>query len=197
MINLLPQDTKDAYGYARRNRSLLRWVTATALCLVGACLLLGAGYLYLNQSISTTTAQIASGKQELQSQNLQQVQTQVTTISNNLKLVVQVLSKEILFSKLLKQLASVTPNNVVLSKLEITQTQGGVDITALATNYNAATQLQLNLADPKNQIFSKADIVSITCLNSNVPGYPCTADIRALFASNNPFLFINDKGVKS
>ena len=194
MINLLPPDTKEAYKYAGLNKVLLRWVIGAAIGLVVACLLLGAGYIYLNQSIATATTQIADGKKELQNQNLPKVQKEVTSISNNLKLVVQVLSKEILFSKLLKQLAAVTPSNVILTNLVITQTQGGVEITAQTTNYDAATQLQINLADPKNQIFSKADIVSINCTGSGDTAnsdYPCTADIRALFAANNPFLFVN------
>jgi hypothetical protein len=56
--------------------------------------------------------------------------------------------------------------------------------------------VQVNLADPTNKIFSKADIVSITCSSSNAlsPLYPCTVNVRALFVTNNPFLFINSKG---
>ena len=199
MINLLPPDTKDSYRYARRNRRLIHWVVAATFSLAGALALLGGGYLYMNQTISDTQQQIADTKQQLASQNLPAVQKQVSTISNNLKLTVQVLSQEVLFSKLLKQLAAVTPNNVILTNLAITQAQGGVELTAETTNYQAATQMQVNLADPQNKIFSKADIVSINCqsgssaINSQ---YPCQVDIRALFATNNPFLFTNDKGSK-
>lgn len=196
MINLLPPDIKENYRYAHRNRVLMRWVTAASFCFLGALLLVGGGYLYLRQSISTTTKQIAASQQELEAQNLTKVQKEVTNISNNLKLVVQVLSKEILFSQLLQHLGAVTPSNAVLTNLNITQTQGGVEIVAKTTNYNAATQLQLNLSDPKNQIFSKADIISITCDATSTDAYPCTVDIRALFATNNPFLFINSKGSK-
>jgi Tfp pilus assembly protein PilN len=194
MINLLPPETKNTYRYARRNRTLLRWIMACAFSLAGGLLLAGGGYLYLNRAIADTNKQISTSNQQLQDQNLSGVQKQVTSISNNLKLVVQVLSQEVLFSKLLKQLARVTPNNAILTGLTIAQTQGGVDITAQTTNYNAATQLQLNLADPKNQIFSKADIISISCTGSASTGkYPCTVNIRALFAADNPFLFINDR----
>ena len=197
MINLLPPEVKENYRFARRNRTLIRWVVATSFCLLGALLLVGGGYLYLRQSIHSTTQQIAASQQELESQNLTKVQNEVANISNNLKLVVQVLSKEILFSQLLQQLGTVTPNNTILTNLNITQAQGGVEIVAQTANYDAATQLQLNLSDPKNQIFSKADIVSITCQSgANVGPYPCTVDIRALFANDNPFLFINSKGSK-
>lgn len=198
MINLLPPETKTAYRYARRNKILARWITASVFCLLGGILLIGGGYLYLRQAINTTNRQITESTASLHTQNLTGVQKQITNISNNLKLVVQVLSKEVLFSELLKQLASVTPNNVILTNLSISQEQTGVQITAQTTNYDAATQLQVNLADPKNQIFSKADIISINCTNSSgaTTNYPCTVNIQALFATNNPFLFINNKGTK-
>jgi Tfp pilus assembly protein PilN len=191
MINLLPPDTKETLHYARRNRVLRKWIIASLICLLGSVLLVAGGSIYLNQSINDTSKQIADTQHQLDAQNLSSVQKQVTDMSNNLKLSVQVLSKEILFSKLLTQLGSVTPNNVILTNLAITQTQGSIEVTAQATDYNAATQLQANLADPKNQIFSQADIENIACNSEGQ--YPCTVSIRALFATNNPFLFINDK----
>ena len=196
MINLLPPELKDTYRYGRRNRTLARWLTVMVLCIAGALLLTGGGYLYLNRSINNTNQQLAESQQQLSQQHEAAVQKQVTDITKNLKLATQVLSKEILFSKLLKQLGAVTPNNAILTNLSITQAQGGVDITAETANYAAATQLQVNLADPKNKIFSQADIVSITCNSGNgiKSQYPCTVNIRALFAKDNPFLFINSTG---
>jgi Tfp pilus assembly protein PilN len=194
MINLLPPETKENLRYARRNRMLRRWIIVSLTCLVGGALLLAGGGLYLQQSIDGTSKQIADSQRQLDAQHLDTVQKQITDMSNNLKLTVQVLSKEILFSKLLTQLGSVTPSNVVLTNLSIQQTQGSIDITAQAANYNAATQLQANLADPKNQIFSQADIESISCTSGELGTvYPCEVTIRALFSNDNPFLFINDK----
>ena len=194
MINLLPPELKETYRYGRRNRALTHWLVTIVLCMAGAGALTAGGYIYLNSSINTTNKQVADSQKELQTLNQAGVQKQVTTISNNIKLATQVLSKEILFSKLLKQLAAVTPSNAVLTSLSITQTQGGIELTAETADYTAATQFQVNLADPKNQIFSQADIESINCNGSSSANsaYPCSVNIRALFGNNNPFLFIND-----
>lgn len=193
MINLLPPESKETYRYARRNHTLRRWVIACILSLAGGAILAGGGYLYLNQAIAQTNKQISTADHQLKAEHMDDVQKQVTTISNNLKLTVQVLSQEVLFSKLLQQLASVTPSNASLTNLTISQSQTGVDVTAQTTDYAAATQLQVNLADPKNQIFSKADIVSISCISGGTNSkYPCTVTLRALFSADNPFLFIND-----
>ncbi len=194
MINLLPPDLKADYRYARRNHRLMHWLIAFVLAIVGAGVITGCGMFLMNNSINVYKSRIARAQAQLASQNVSGIQKQVTDISNNLKLMNQVLSKEILFSKLLTQLGAVTPPNVILTNLTISQIESAVDITAQTSDYNAATQLQVNLADPANQIFSKADIVNITCTSGKQAtnaAYPCTASIRAEFTNNNPFLFVN------
>jgi len=194
MINLLPPELKQEYHYARRNTLLRRWIALFGCGLMGLALITAGGVWYLQQTAKTYTSQAAAMEETLNGQKQSDIEKQVTDISNNLKLSVQVLSQEVLFSQLFKQLAVITPSNATLSNLSITQLTGGVDITAKTTDYTAATQLQLNMADPSNKIFSKADIVSITCAGGpNTGRYPCIVVIRGLFVKNNPFLFINSK----
>lgn len=198
MINLLPPDIKESYHFARRNSRLVRWLLALGLAFAGLAVLSFTGLWYLRQQAQQYQAQISIAEQDLANQNQKQTEKQVKEIGDNLKLAVQVLSKEVLFSQLLKQLAVITPSNTTLSALNISQVQGAVDISANTTDYKAATQLQVNLADPANKIFSKADIVSINCItptggstaSPTASRYPCSVTIRALFANNNPFLFI-------
>jgi Tfp pilus assembly protein PilN len=197
MINLLPDELKENHTYARHNRQLLRWVWAMVAGLGGMVVITAAGIFYMNQSVNNLSAQVQHGQELLTSQHVDQVKKQTTDISNNLKLVVQVLSNEVLFSQLLKQVGTITPPNVVLTGLSISKTQGALDLNIASADYNAATQMQVNLQDPHNKIFSKADIITINCNSTNAdPKYPCTAGIRALFTTNNPFLFINNAGVK-
>ncbi len=194
MINLLPPAIKDDYGYARRNVHMVRWVIAFAVALVGLAAIGTAGFVYMEQLSSNYQEQIEAKQLSLKEQKLEQTKNTAKEMSNSLKLAVQVLGQEVLFSELLTQLAKVTPNNVSLSNLGISQTTGALDITAKALTDTAATQLQVNLADPKNKIFSKADIISIACNSDSKEIYPCTVTIRALFADDNPFLFINSGG---
>ena len=170
MINLLPPELTEAYKYAHRNVRLVRWVVMFMLAFVGLAVISTVGMIYMQQSAQTYTKEVATSQASLQQQKLPETQAQVKDISGSLKLAVQVLSKEVLFSKLLTQLATTLPQNAVLTDLDISQTQGALVITALTTNYNAATQLQVNLADPSNRLFSKADIVSITCTSSSSTG---------------------------
>lgn len=199
MINLLSPDIKNDYIYGRRNVVLRRWVVLFMVALFGLGAIGTYGTLSLQQSTLKYERGIASTEKAFQQQQFAETQKQIQDISGSFRLAVKVLGQEVLFSQLLKQMAAIIPANANLSSINISQSSTGMDITASATDYATATQVQVNLADPANKIFSKADIVSITCNKANAtnPNFPCTVNIRAQFSPNNPFLFINSKGVKS
>jgi Tfp pilus assembly protein PilN len=192
MLNLLPPKLTEQYVYARRNTRLRRWIGIGSLALVGLAAIISFGLFSLQGSINNYNHQLATSKGPQIEAQLKDLQKQSTDITNNVRLVVTVLSKEVLFSQLLKQIATVTPAKAKLTQLSIANTQGGVDITADAADYQTATQLQVNLQAPGNNIFSKADIQSITCgTSTSDPNYPCSVIIRALFTKDNPYLFIH------
>jgi Tfp pilus assembly protein PilN len=199
VINLIPPDVKQNIVYARHNSILRRWIGVFIASIVGVGIITVFGVFYMNQSVSSLTADNAKTKQDLEKQKINDVQKQVQDISNTLTLTVQVLSREILFSSLIKQITKAIPDGSILTGLEISQVQGGIDLNFVAKDYNTATQIQVNLQDPSNKIFDKSDIISITCSKtggSTVAGYPCTVPIRALFSKNNPYLFINSGAKK-
>ena len=198
MINLLPPETRKAMQYAQRNVHLIRWIVASGggLAIVGVVIIFGQ--FFINRSIDDYRTRADVARTQLKLQKVDETQKRVQDISSSLKLVVQVLGREILFSKLLQQIGSAMPVGSSLSGISINKTQGGLDLNAVAKDYQTATQVQLNLQDPNNKIFEKADILNITCNAGNTtdPGYPCQVSLRALFAKNNPFLFINGTGTK-
>lgn len=199
MINLLPPTDKAALLYARRNTQLLHWLVAIIMGLGGVLVLVGAGQLYLNQAANAHAQEVERTTQQLKAQKLDETQKRVTDISASLKLMVQVLSKQVLFSDLIRQIGAAIPPGAALADLRISKLEGGIDLQFKATDYQTATQVQVNLQDPNNRIFDKADIVSISCTTPTTSNsssqadsrYPCTVTIRALFSKNNPFLFIS------
>jgi Tfp pilus assembly protein PilN len=194
MINLLPPNLKEQYTYGRRNVSLRLWAASLMLGLIGVVVVTFAGLFYIEKSIVSHRAQAADAEQLLQQQNLEQTRAEAKNITGSIKLAVDVLSKEILFSQLLTQIATVIPPNTSLTDLSINKEQDNIEIKAVSADYTSATQLQVNLEDPANKIFSKADIQSISCTNGQQDArYPCTVAIRALFSKDNPYLFINKR----
>ena len=200
MINLLPPELKENYAYARRNTRLVQWSFIFIASITGVAVIVAAGAFYMHQSINNYTSQNTKLQQDLKDQKLDETQKRVQDISSSLKLVVQVLSKEVLFSKLIAQIGTAIPSNAALTDLKIAKAEGGIDLTAIASDYNTATQVQINLKDPANKIFDKADILNISCASGTSANkrYPCTVNIRAQFAESNPFLLISPtSGVKS
>jgi hypothetical protein len=200
MINLLPPDLKNGYHYARRNIVLRRWLVFFLLAFIGLGMISTYGLLKLQQSTVSYNKQISDSQELFKKEHFTETEAQVKDMTSSFQLVVKVLQKEVLFSELLKQITTTIPSNANLTGLTISQVSGGIDLTAITTNYQTATQVQVNLADPANKIFSKADIVNISCggTSSTSAQYPCTVNIRALFAANNPYLFIsNSSKVKS
>jgi len=94
-------------------------------------------------------------------------------------------------SELLQQVGAVMPSGSSLSSLTVNKFEGGIDLSVQSKDYQTATQIQVNLQDPNNKIFDKVDIININC-GASSPGspYPCTGTYRALFAKENPFMFL-------
>jgi hypothetical protein len=192
MINLLPPQKKNDVHYARRNVIMTQFVVGAIVGIVGIVIVIAAGQFYIARSTKTMAAQVDHAKQHLAAQKLEETQKKVEDLSNNIKLVLQVLGREVLFSKLLLQIGAVMPEGATLESLTIGSVEGGIDLGFSAKTYQTATQVQINLQDPKNNVFSKADIVDINCpepANANTI-YPCHLALRALFGDNNPYLFL-------
>lgn len=194
MINLLPPDIRKNISYARRNSRLRKWILSIMAGIFGVVVVSGAGYMYINRLGHNYSQLALQAQTDFNKQNPAAIQKQVEDISSSLKLVVQVLSREVLFSKLLNQIGASLPSGSVLLGLSINKLQGGIDLQAGATDYQTASQVQVNLQDPHNKIFDKADIVNIRCEGASVgnSNYPCTVVIRAQFNKENPFLFIKN-----
>jgi Tfp pilus assembly protein PilN len=192
MINLLPNDYRQSLRYARRNSVLMKWLIAVSLTLALSAAIVAIGSTYLKMETKNYAKLVETTKQELKDQDLEETLAKVQNISGNLKLINQVLSKQVIFSELIKQIGAVMPPGSVLSDIEISQVSGGIDLKAQAQNYESATQIQINLSDPNNKLFDKVDIVTVDCQGTS-PDYPCTVTLRALFTKNNPYLFVNKK----
>ncbi len=192
MINLLSPDIKSSLLYARRN-VVIRKVLFGFICgVIGIVAIILFGSMYLNREISRTSAQIEQTKTLLAEQKLEETQERVSSISDSLKLVVEVLSQQIVFSRMIRQVGAVTPEGAVLSNLTISTITGGIDLTFETADQQTGTQVLLNIQDPANELFAQADIEKISCNNVALNTiYPCSVTIRALFGDNSPYLLIS------
>lgn len=194
MINLLPHDARENFMYGRRNTLLVRWLVALLIGIAGIALVVLAGLFYIDSTTKQMSQQVDQAQQELKAQKVEETQKRTEEMSSNFKLVTQVLSRQVLFSEVLKQVGAVMPDGTALANLNVGTLEGGIDLQVLAKDYVSATQAQVNLQDPSNKLFSQVDIINITCEEEvgEESIYPCSGRFRALFnKDNNPFLMLS------
>lgn len=193
MINVSPDEYRQSIRYARKNTILALWLTRVAILMSVVLMIIISGLWHFKNETGRYAKSNAQLEQQLKDNNLEGTLKTVSNISENLKLIIHVLSEQVFFSKLIKQIGAVMPESSILSNIEINKIEGGIDLIADAKDQNIATQIQINLTDSNNKIFEKVDIISIHCDSSVNPTYPCRATFRALFTKNSPFIFSQKK----
>jgi hypothetical protein len=197
MINLLPTSDKEDIVFGRRNRILLHWIIAVILVITAVGAMTVFGQFYINKNTRSLEAVAEITQQRIANQNLQSTQQQIQNLSNNFKTVSQLLGRQLLFSKLLIKIGSIIPSRAVLSGITLSTSTSALDLNVIAENREAATQAFVNINDPANGLFNKADLLSVDC-NVNTPSttqaqtkYPCTASIKVVIKTDSSFYFLN------
>lgn len=194
MINLLPPSEKATITYARYNTQLRRWIVGCIVGLFGVIIVVLGSHILLQQNANNYARVIESSKEYLKQQDQEKTLQEVKNVQDNFKLVVDVLSREVLFSKLLPRVGQVMPSGTVLEDLSLNteSEQTAVDLTASAKDFISGSQIQVNLLDPSNKLFEKADLVNVVCDNNpdKPTGYPCSVTMRVLPTSSSEFLLI-------
>lgn len=192
MINLIPASNKASIYYARRNSFILGWLSLILFAVIGLVIILGGSMFYIRQEIKSNEQSIKTAQESLASQNEKETLERVAEISGRLSLAADVISKEVLFSKLLPYIGALMPDGTVLQGLSLSRdTQGGLDLTISATDYITASQALVNLQASDSLLFEGADANNITCDGSTDPVYKCVASFRATLVKDNPFLLLN------
>jgi Tfp pilus assembly protein PilN len=192
MINLLPPEKAAAIRYARHNTTLRAWLIGMAVAITGLILILLSGWFYIHRQSTVLQHDIDLTNQQLKDQSLAKVQSDAKEITGDIKVINQVLGSEIRFSDLIQNIGQDMPPGTILSSLQIGKVIGALDLTANARDYQSAAQVAANLSDPSNGLFTKVDIISITCADqSGSKDYPCTAILKALFSGDVKTKFLS------
>lgn len=191
MINLLPPDVKQEIVYGRKNSILFRWILAILLVIVGIAIMSLFGQFYITNNVHSQQKVAKLAQDRMAAQNLDATKKELQTLSDNVKTIVQILSKQLLFSKMLTKIGGIIPPGTVLSDITLSTTDTAIDLSVSAVDRAAATQAFVNINDPNNNFFSKADLISINCESASGKKYPCTAQVRVTLKNDSSFYFLN------
>lgn len=197
MINLLPPSAKQDVIYGRRNSKLIIAIMSLGIviAIIGAITVFGQ--LFISKNEQSYISSVETTKQRIRDQKLEESQKQLGVLSDNFKTVVQILNKQVLFSKLFEKIGSTVPDNAVLTELTLTNEDTALNLTFAAKDRETANQAFVNASDPQNGLFEKADLVKVSCVKiddipvSQRPKFACSTDVRVLLKPNSPFLFLN------
>ena len=197
MINLMPDYMRQEIIYARRNRTLLRWLFAMIIVIVGVGLMTLFGQYYINRSTTSLEASAKTTQDRIGAQNLATVQKEIKGLSNNFTTITQLLQRQLLFSKMFTKIGSIVPSGAILRGINLSTTTTSIDLNVVAVNREAATQAFVNISDPTNGLFEKADLISVGCdqidndSSEAAIKYPCSATIKVIIKTDSSFFFLN------
>jgi Tfp pilus assembly protein PilN len=192
MINLLPPEYAASIRYGRQNSKLIVWLGGLLGSIVVLAIILAAGWIYMNQEGQDLQKGIDATNQQLQEQNLSKVQADAKEITGDINVIDKVLSQEIQFSGLIQSIGSYMPPGAVLGTLSLSdKVTGSIDLSANTKDYASAAQVAVNLSDPKDELFSKVDIINISCDSAAEKAYKCSATFRALFSKTAQTKFLS------
>ena len=190
MINLLPPNYATKIRYGRHNAVLRRWLIGAVGAIAGLLLIILSSWIYFNHQSGSLNANITASESQLTAQNLAGVQKNAAEITGDIKVINQVLGREIRFSDLMQAIGNIMPPGSVLSSLTLGKINGALDLSASAKDSSSAAQIAINLGDPKNGLLSSVDIISISC--ASIPSaYPCTVSLRTLFNKSAQTKFLS------
>jgi Tfp pilus assembly protein PilN len=185
MINLLPPQNVTAIRYGRQNSTLRIWLIGGFISIIGLVIILAGGWLYLDHQSKGFQTTINNSNNQLKLQNIDKVRAESKEITGDISVIDKILSQEVHFSDLIQSIGSYMPPGTVLGTLSLSdKVTGTLDLSASAKDYASAAQIAVNLSDPKDNLFSKVDIVNVGCSSNPDQVYKCSATFRALFSKS-------------
>jgi hypothetical protein len=198
MINLMPDYLHQEIAFARRNYALLKWLMAITIVIIAVGGMTVFGQYYIGRNTKSLEAAATVTQERISAQNLQATQTDIQNLSNNFTTVTKLLKQQLLFSRMFVKIGSIVPSGTILRGITLsTTTSTAIDLNVVAINRDAATQAFVNISDPANGLFDKADLLSVACstvgadTSDLTAKYPCSAMIKVVIKTDSTFYFLN------
>lgn len=169
MINLLPPEEKRQLHAARSNTLLVRY----NILLLGVVIfmLLAIGFVYIYLSNAKNNSQVVIDENTTKVSSFAPIAEQASTFRSNLATAKQILDREVVYSKVIVEVARLMPRGTVLDNLSLDAATFGkpATIAAKAKTYNDA--IALKDAFSKSDLFSDVHFESITANDGDASGY--------------------------
>ena len=174
MINLLPPDQKRQLRAARSNTLLIRY----NFLLLGALgfLVLASGFVWFFLNNAKATAEQTLADNNAKVTGFAAIKNESDTFRSNLATAKQILDKEVTYTKVILEIASLMPKGVVLDSLDLDSQTFGTPIVLSARAKSYESALALKNSFEKSALFTDVHFQSITT-NDDTSGYNYTVSL--------------------
>jgi hypothetical protein len=175
MINLLPTDDKRQLEAARSNTLLVRYNLFLLGAVMFMMLAIGFIYVYLNNAKAASETTINENQSKVT--DFAPIEKEATEFRSNLATAKQILDREVIYTKVVLEIAHLMPAGTILDNLALDSTTFGkpTTIIAKAKTYNSA--LSIKDTFQKSNIFSDVHFESVTINDADTSGYPMTVNL--------------------
>ena len=191
MINLLGPEDKKQLRAARVNTILLRYYFLAILVIAGAGGILAGGFYIADQNKNSSKVELSQAEND--TADYTTVRQQAETFSNNLKMAKQILATEVVYSKMITDIANTIPARTILTSLYLTPEtiSKKMELSFKTKSYDQGIQLKTSLEN--SDLFSDVSITNITSKGQEGGGaYPTDVNISAKFHPRN--ILANNSG---
>lgn len=160
MINLLPPDHKEYIYYGRKNYQTLIWLTTVAFG-VGILLVVAlVGRLTIQTARNQTLNQKIAVEAQISDANLDATEKEYTSFVEGIDNVKKVYQQQILYSRLIRKLATLLPPGSSLTNISLSDKDRAVNLDFNNDRDGLGPTIQINLENQGDQIAEKSRIMT-------------------------------------
>lgn len=159
MINLLPPEYRESIDYGRKNTRILSWVTTLIFGIIVLFLVSIFGRLTFNIATNQANSQKDSINSEITSSNLNSVEQQYSDFLDGLTGLKKIYQQQILYSRLIKKLATLIPPDSKLSSIALTDSDRAITLNFVNSRDNLGPTIQVNLENQGEYIAQQTRVL--------------------------------------
>jgi Tfp pilus assembly protein PilN len=170
MINLLPPDNKRQIQAGRSNTLLLRYNLFLLIAVGFLLVAIGVVYVYLGNT--KTAAEQTIKENQARVNSYAEIEKQSNEFKANLAIAKQILSKEVVYTDVVLQIAALMPPGVILDNLKLDAKTFGTKTTLAAHSKTIADAIALKESFQKSPLFSDVNFQIISTPETGSGSYP-------------------------
>jgi hypothetical protein len=175
MINLLPPEYKEEISYGRKNRKTLSWATTVGFGILSLLVVTFVGRATIESAKGQAVAQKASIEDQIKQTKLSDTEKQYASFINSTNNVKKIYSQEVLYSRLIRKLATLLPPDSKLTNISLTDKDKALNLNFSNSKDGLGPVILVNLQNQGIQVSAKT--ISLVTGAFAIPiGYDSTLD---------------------